>query len=57
MAESNKMFPNILYQHRSSSKYLNVLSNSTPVFCSHIGGVQQRVVLYYSIYYPLIVFA
>lgn len=57
MSESNKMFPDISYRHRSSSKYLNVLSNSTPVICSHIGGVQQRVVLYYRVYYPFIVFA
>lgn len=40
----------------SSSKYLNVLSNSTPVICSHIGGVQQRAVLQDSVDYPLIVF-
>lgn len=41
---------------RPDSKYLNVLSNSTPVVCSHIGGVQQRAVLYDSVDYPLIAF-
>lgn len=37
-------------------KYLNVLSYSAPVVWRHIGRIQQRVVLYNCVDYPLFVF-
>lgn len=36
--------------------HLDVLPDSTPVVCGHVGGVQQRTVLQHAVDDPLVVF-
>lgn len=38
------------------SQHLDVLSDSAPVFCGHVGRVQQRTVLQHAVDDPLVVF-